>query len=84
VIGTGGTVTYTRITGSDVISGTVQNVNATTKKIEVGGVEYTYTADTLWLEGDEAPYDVRPVRPYKDDTVTLYKHGGVIVVGIVE
>jgi len=84
VIGTGGTVTYTHITGSDVISGTVQNVNATTKKIEVGGVEYTYTADTLWLEGDEAPYDVRPVRPYKDDTVTLYKHGGVIVVGIVE
>jgi len=44
---------------------------------------YTYTENTLWVEGEPGKYVDRPL-PYIDDEVTVYLDGDNVAVGIIE
>jgi len=84
-----GEATYTVLKDEDkIIEGKVEERNTDDKKIKVGTTEYTYTMNTLWVEGKPGKYVERPL-PYKDDQVTLYLVEGegsdnVVAVGIIE
>ena len=79
--------TYTKLSVEN--TGTVVGRDTDAKKIEidVGTTDsYTYTKNTLWVEGEEGEYVERPL-PYIDDEVTLYLEVGsdnVVAVGIIK
>lgn len=85
-----GEVTYTKLSGK---TGTVTEVRRDAKEIEIKINDdttdpdtYTYTENTLWVEGEKSKYVERPL-PYKDDKVTVYtdpEGSKKVAVGIIE